>query len=87
MECEGQLQECTDAVLEELRRKKPEMGKNIAIDGSSLPAYANGQGFITAQNRRREPGEYSDPDASWGFVPRSLLARPEVSTATSFTWP
>jgi IS5 family transposase len=61
--CEGQLQECTDAILNALRSKNPDMGKNIAIDGSSLPAYARGA-------KTRFPGgperPLSDPDASWG---------------------
>jgi transposase, IS5 family len=61
--CEGQLQACTDAVLEALHSKKSGMGKDIAIDGSSMEAYAKGA-------KTRYPGgperEFSDPDASWG---------------------
>jgi IS5 family transposase len=61
--CEGQRQECIDAVLEALRSKNPEMGRDIAIDGSSMEAYAKGA-------KTRYPGgpehEFSDPDASWG---------------------
>lgn len=64
--CEGQRQECIDAVLEALRSKKPGMGEDIAIDGSSIPAYANGQRFKSKGGRERKPEEYSDPDASWG---------------------
>jgi transposase, IS5 family len=64
--CEGQLQECADAVLEALRSKNPEMGKDIAIDGSSMEAYANGQRFKSQGGKERKPEEYSDPDASWG---------------------
>src|SRR5580658_8950557 len=37
------LTACIEAVLAKLRDAKPEMGKMIAIDGSDLPAYANGQ--------------------------------------------
>lgn len=37
------LATCIDAVLAKLRDAKPEMGKTVAIDGSDLPAYANGQ--------------------------------------------
>lgn len=61
--CEGQRQACIDAVLDALRSKKPEMGNDIAIDGSSMEAYAKGA-------KTRYPGgperEFSDPDASWG---------------------
>lgn len=64
--CEGQLQACTDAVLSALHEKNPGMGKDIAIDGSSLPAYANGQRFKSKGGKERAPDEYSDPDASWG---------------------
>ncbi|HSZ05729.1 MAG TPA: transposase [Solirubrobacteraceae bacterium] len=48
---EGQRQECIDSVLQELNRKSPDLGKNIAIDASDIPAYAK---------------DGSDPDASWG---------------------
>jgi IS5 family transposase len=64
--CEGQRQECIDSVLEALRSKNPGMGENIAIDGSSIPAYANGQRFKSKGGKERKLEEYSDPDASWG---------------------
>jgi transposase, IS5 family len=64
--CEGQRQEAIDAVLEALRSKKPGTGENIAIDGSSIPAYANGQRFKSKGGRERSDDEFSDPDASWG---------------------
>jgi hypothetical protein len=63
---EGQLQECIDAVLQSLHEKKPEMGKDIAVDASSMEAYANGQRFKYNKGPERTPDEYSDPDASWG---------------------
>jgi hypothetical protein len=64
--CEGQRQECIDAVLEALHSKNHEMGRDIAIDGSDVPAYANGQRFKYNKGPERTPEEYSDPDASWG---------------------
>jgi IS5 family transposase len=48
--CEGQRQDCTDAVLEALRSKNHEIGKNVAIDASDMPAYAK---------------DGSDADATW----------------------
>jgi hypothetical protein len=42
----------------------PGLGENVALDGSDLPAYANGQRFIRKGGPERE--RYSDPDASWG---------------------
>lgn len=74
-QCEGQRQ-CIDAVLEALHSKNPEMGKDIAIDGSSMKAYAKGATV-------RYPGgpvqELTDPDASWG-------RRSAVSTRNSGTY-
>jgi hypothetical protein len=42
----------------------PEYGQDIAIDASDLPAYANGQRYLSKNGPERE--RYSDPDASWG---------------------
>ena len=60
------LDSCIAAVLDRLRIANPGMGENIAIDGSDLPAYANGQRFASKNGRERKLSEYSDPDASWG---------------------
>ncbi len=42
------------------------MGRDVSIDASDLPAYANGQRFVSKGGRERGLDEYSDPDASWG---------------------
>jgi hypothetical protein len=60
------LDACIGSVLDRLREENPGMGENIAIDGSDLPAYANGQRYVSKGGRERAPEEYSDPDASWG---------------------
>jgi len=60
------LDACIVAVLDRLREANPGMGESIAIDGSDLPAYANGQRFVSKNGRERAASEYSDPDASWG---------------------
>lgn len=60
------LDSCISAVLDRLREANPGMGESIAIDGSDLPAYANGQRFVSKNGRERAASEYSDPDASWG---------------------
>ncbi|MGB8840373.1 MAG: transposase [Aliidongia sp.] len=60
------LEGCIERVLSRLRAANPGMGENIAIDASDLPAYANGQRFVSKGGRERAPEEYSDPDASWG---------------------
>jgi transposase len=60
------LDACIDAVLGRLREANPGMGENVAIDGSDMPAYANGQRFKSKNGPERKPEEYSDPEASWG---------------------
>jgi len=60
------LDSCIGRVLARLRTEHPNMGENIAIDASDLPAYANGQRYVSNGGRERALSEYSDPDASWG---------------------
>jgi hypothetical protein len=60
----GALERCIASVLARLREHHPDMGKHVAIDGSDMPAYANGQRFVSRGGRERE--RFSDPDASWG---------------------
>ena len=60
------LEECIAGVLKELKRRNPLLGWDVAIDASDMPAYANGQRFVSKGGRERAPEEYSDPDASWG---------------------
>jgi Transposase DDE domain len=58
------LDACFTALAASLRSELPEYGQDIAIDASDLPAYANGQRFLSKNGPERE--RYSDPDASWG---------------------
>jgi len=58
------LERCIDSVVEGLRSKVPSYGTDLAIDASDLPAYANGQRYLSKNGPERE--RYSDPDASWG---------------------
>jgi hypothetical protein len=60
------LARCLDGVTAGLHARLPKMGQNVAIDASDLPAYANGQRFVSKGGRERDLSEYSDPDASWG---------------------
>ena len=60
------LDQCIGRVTDGLRAKLPGYGDDIAIDASDLPAYANGQRYVSKGGRERAPEEYSDPDASWG---------------------
>lgn len=58
------LAACIGRVLAALHAQRPEMGRTVAIDGSDLPAYANGQKYVSKGGALRE--RFSDPDASWG---------------------
>jgi hypothetical protein len=60
------LSACIARVVGKLAETNPGMGDNLAIDGSDMPAYANGQRFVSKGGRERDLDEYSDPDASWG---------------------
>lgn len=55
---------CLDALAAKLREAHPDMGREVAIDASDMPAYANGQRYIYKGGPERQ--SYSDPDASWG---------------------
>lgn len=58
------LDACISKVTAELHRRLPDYGKDIAIDASDMPAYANGQRYRYNNGPERE--RFSDPDASWG---------------------
>jgi hypothetical protein len=58
------LAACIDRVTASLHAANPDMGRDVAIDGSDMPAYANGQRFVSKNGPERE--RFSDPDATWG---------------------
>lgn len=58
------LADCLDALVESLHERMPEMGLDIAIDASDMPAFANGQRYVRDGGPERE--RFSDPDATWG---------------------
>jgi hypothetical protein len=60
------LERCIADVIRALKKANPLLGWDVAIDASDMPAYANGQRFVSKGGRERAPEEYSDPDASWG---------------------
>jgi hypothetical protein len=53
-----------DRIAASLRAECPDYGRDVAIDASDMPAWANGQRFL--YNNGPERKRYSDPDASWG---------------------
>ena len=58
------LADCLDRVAASLSAELPDYGVDVAIDSSDLPAYANGQRYVSKNGPERE--RFSDPDASWG---------------------
>jgi transposase len=67
------LDACLDRILASLRERLPVTGRDLAVDGSGLTAYANGMRYVSKSGPERE--RFSDPDASWGH-------RSAVSTRT-----
>jgi IS5 family transposase len=59
------VERCIDGVIEGLRSKLPNYGRDLAIDASDMPAYANGQRFVS-KDSEDERNWHTDPDASWG---------------------
>jgi hypothetical protein len=58
------LERCIDAVVAGLKDKLPTYGTDLAIDATDMPAYANGQRYLSNGGPERE--HFSDPDATWG---------------------
>jgi len=58
------VERCIDGVVEGLKAKLPVYGRDLSIDASDMPAYANGQRYVSKGGRERE--RFSDPDATWG---------------------
>lgn len=61
----GALERCIDSVVAGLKDKLPNYGTDLAIDASDMPAYANGQRFVS-KDSEVERNWHTDPDASWG---------------------
>ncbi|MBA3261835.1 MAG: transposase [Thermoleophilaceae bacterium] len=60
------LDSCIERVVGSLSDADPDLGRDVSIDASDMPAYANGQRFVSKGGRERSDDEFSDPDASWG---------------------
>jgi hypothetical protein len=58
------VERCIDGVVKGLQSTLPIYGTDLAIDASDMPAYANGQRYVSKNGPERE--RYSDPDATWG---------------------
>lgn len=56
---------CIDRVLATLHDAIPDLGQTVAIDGSDMPAYANGHKHVGNKNGPLRT-RWADPDAGWG---------------------
>jgi hypothetical protein len=65
--------ECPCRLRRSSNARVPAIGEEIAVDGTDLAAFANGQRFLWRAGRERQ--RHSDPDASWGH--RSGSVQPE----------
>ncbi len=59
------VERCIDSVVEGLGKQLPAYGRDLAIDASDMPAYANGQRYVS-KDSTAERNWHTDPDASWG---------------------
>lgn len=58
------LADCLDRIAASLQETFAGIGEDVAIDATDLPAFANGQRYVSKNGPERE--RFSDPDASWG---------------------
>jgi hypothetical protein len=77
---------CIDRVTASLHARLPEYGRNIAIDGSDMRDYSNGQRFVSKGGRERAADEYADPDASWGHGSAVSTRKGGGFYGSSSTW-
>jgi hypothetical protein len=59
------LTSCMERVLATLHAEHPQMGQTVAIDGSDMPAYANGHKHVGNKNGPLRT-RFADPGAGWG---------------------
>lgn len=59
------VERCIDGVVEGLKARLPSYGRDLTIDASDMPAYANGQRYVS-KDSETERDWHTDPDASWG---------------------
>ena len=78
------LDACLDRVTASLHEALPEMGTDVAIDASDMPAFANGQRYVSQHGRERE--RFCDADASWGHRSAVSTRKGAGSTGTSCNW-
>jgi hypothetical protein len=76
------LADCLDRVAASLQAALPGLGGDVAIDASDMPAFANGQRYVSNGGRERE--RFSDPDASWGH--RSAVSTRKGGTGLPLAW-
>ena len=72
---------CIARVLDRLHRENPDFGRDLAIDASDLPAYANGQRYVS----KKVPSVSGSPTRTprGDTAPPSQRGRAAVSTVTA----
>jgi hypothetical protein len=75
---------CVDALAAALREQYADIGREVAIDGSDMPAYANGQRFLSNHG---PSGRQQRTPTHRGATPPRLTRKVAVSTATRSTPP
>lgn len=56
-----QIDECCQILLKQLHELLPDLGQEVAVDSTTIPAYAN----PNRKHSSRNPGGPADPDVSW----------------------
>jgi transposase len=91
------LTACIDRVLATLHEAIPDLGQTVAIDGSDMPAYANGHKHVGNKNGPLRT-RWADPDAGWGhrssistrkggaFYGHKVHAMVDVATELPLAW-
>jgi len=78
------LADCLDRIAASLQTAIPQVGEDVAIDASDMPAFANGQRYVSQHGRERE--RFCDADASWGHRSAVSTRKGAGSTGTSCNW-
>ena len=80
---DGILASCLDRVLATLHAARPEMGKTVAIDGSDLPAYGNGQRYVSRGGALRKRFSDLTPHGVTGHRSPPALAAGTTDTRST----
>ena len=77
------LDACIARVLDRLRAEKPEFGRDLAIDASDMPAYANGQRYVSKGGRASASGSPIPTQAGDTARPSRRARRRHLPTSST----